>query len=68
MTIGITAVELEKEFLKWWKSDESSGWYAAQEVYEMVSYPTAKALFFEGWVRAEKYFEQQKENNEKGQK
>jgi hypothetical protein len=66
MTIGITAVELEKEFLRWWKSDESGRW-GGQQVYEMVPYPTAKALFFEGWIRAEEYFER-KEDNEKGQK
>lgn len=62
----MTAEEIDKEFRKFWNGTENHE--GAQRVYSYVDSGTARALFAEGWVRAEEYFEQQKENNEKGQK
>lgn len=54
-TEKMTAEEIDKEFYKFWNGED--GEEGAERVYSYVDPGTARALFAEGWVRAE---EQQK--------
>lgn len=54
----MTAEEIDKEFYKFWNGEENHE--GAERVYSYVDRGTARALFAEGWMRAEEREEQQK--------
>lgn len=47
----MTAEEIDKEFYKFWNGEDDLE--GAERVYSYVDPGTARALFAEGWVRAE---------------
>lgn len=47
----MTAEEIDKEFYKFWNGEDDRE--SAERVYSYVDPGTARALFAEGWVRAE---------------
>lgn len=54
----MTVEGIDKEFYKFWNSEENHE--GADNVYSYVDRGTARALFAEGWMRAEEREEQQK--------
>lgn len=47
----MTTEEIDKEFYKFWNGEDDRE--GAERVYSYVDPGTARALFAEGWVRAE---------------
>lgn len=54
----MTVEEIDKEFYKFWNGEENHE--GGERVYSYVDPGTARALFAEGWLRAEERDEQQK--------
>lgn len=57
-TEKMIAEEIDKEFYKFWNGEKN--YEGAERVYSYVDPGTARALFAEGWSRAEEREQQQK--------
>lgn len=55
--------DIDDTFYSWWYGEEGKTW-PAKIVYQTVNRGTARALFAEGWVQAEKHFAQQQDDEE----